>query len=180
MGKIEAIYAGRYHIAALKSDGTVEVWGWNTLRECEVPEGLTEVQELALGYAYTAALKKDGTVVVWGSGIRDNMPKSKTRTTTYIHKDHRVVEIIDPLGKSTTYTYNDYAELESYTDRYGNTTTYLLNNSTGNVEKIINLISLKKPLVMTQTITLYGRRRRRILQDTYIRTAMITTPQTKT
>lgn len=138
LGKIEAIYAGRYHIAALKSDGTVEVWGWNTLRECEVPEGLTEVKELALGYAYTAALKKDGTVVVWGSGIRDNMPKSKTRTTTYIHKDHRVVEIIDPLGKSTTYTYNDYAELESYTDRYGNTTTYLLNNSTGNVEKIIN------------------------------------------
>ena len=56
---------------ALKPDGTVVAWG-NDESICNVPAGLTDVVQVALGDGWpgdlAAALKADGTVVVWGKG----------------------------------------------------------------------------------------------------------------
>lgn len=59
---------------ALKPDGTVVAWG-NDESICNVPAGLTNVVQVALGDGWpgdlAAALKADGTVVVWGKGAEE-------------------------------------------------------------------------------------------------------------
>ncbi|RIE01608.1 hypothetical protein D3H35_25020 [Cohnella faecalis] len=63
---VVAIAAGTAHSLALKSDGTVVGWGYNTNGETNVPAGLTGVVAIAAGAAHSLALKSDGTVVAWG------------------------------------------------------------------------------------------------------------------
>ena len=67
---VTAIAAGNNHCVALKSDGTVVVWGTtdtNYSGLTTVPAGLSGVTAVAAGFLHTVALKGDGTVVVWGS-----------------------------------------------------------------------------------------------------------------
>lgn len=73
---------GMSHSIALKSDGTVYVWGSNQqmqLGSARTSEELREPQELkdlgnivavAAGYDFSAALRFDGTVYTWGGGIQ--------------------------------------------------------------------------------------------------------------
>ena len=44
----------------------VVAWGENNFGQCTVPEGLSNVVQVAAGEAHTVALKADGTVVAWG------------------------------------------------------------------------------------------------------------------
>src|SRR4026207_2437760 len=60
------IAVGGEHNLALKSDGTVVAWGFNTWGETTVPVGLTGVVAVAAGGGHSLALKSDGTVVAWG------------------------------------------------------------------------------------------------------------------
>jgi len=75
---IVAISAGGSHSVALKSDGTVWTWGYNT--DGELGDGTTTqrispvqvpafsgVVAVAAGNGHTMALKGDGSVWVWGS-----------------------------------------------------------------------------------------------------------------
>jgi hypothetical protein len=61
-----AIAAGRSHSVALKSDGTVVAWGWNSYGQSTVPPGLSGIVSIAAGGGHNLALKSDGTVVAWG------------------------------------------------------------------------------------------------------------------
>ena len=72
-----AIAGGLYHSLALKSDGTVWVWGYNgagelgneTNANSSVPlqlAGLSGVVAIASGGETSLALKSDGTVWAWG------------------------------------------------------------------------------------------------------------------
>lgn len=63
-----AIAAGKRHCLALKSDGSLVAWGYNTYGECNVPDG-TDYTAIAAGTNHSIALKSDGSIVVWG---RDN------------------------------------------------------------------------------------------------------------
>lgn len=63
---VGAVAAGYYHSAALESNGTVVVWGYNNYRQLEVPPNLTGVRAIAAGAYHTLALRRDGTVVAWG------------------------------------------------------------------------------------------------------------------
>ena len=51
---------------ALKSDGTVVAWGWNSHGQVTVPAGLNNVTAIHAGSYHSLALKTDGTVVAWG------------------------------------------------------------------------------------------------------------------
>jgi len=60
------VSAGGTHTCALKTDGTVVCWGWNSSGQATVPAGLTSVAQVSAGGEHTCALKTDGTVVCWG------------------------------------------------------------------------------------------------------------------
>ena len=73
------IAGGAYHTAALKEDGTVWAWGYNSYGEAgngttspmqPTPvqvSGLSGVVAIAAGSYHTLALKNDGTVWAWGN-----------------------------------------------------------------------------------------------------------------
>lgn len=74
---VVAIAAGEYHSLAVKNDGTVWTWGWNTAGQLgdgstdnsSIPvtvSGLSNVKEVAAGSFHSLALQADGTVWSWG------------------------------------------------------------------------------------------------------------------
>ena len=67
LANVVAIAAGKQHMLALKSDGTVVAWGLNNNGECNVPAGLANVVAISGGFFYSIALKADGTIIDWGS-----------------------------------------------------------------------------------------------------------------
>jgi alpha-tubulin suppressor-like RCC1 family protein len=74
LNDVVAIAAGDRHALALKSNGTVAVWGadWFPLDPAQpnfVPPGLSNVVAIAAGDGHSVALKEDGTVVGWRSAI---------------------------------------------------------------------------------------------------------------
>lgn len=67
-----AIAAGEYHSMALKSDGSVVVWGFSSNQP---PAGLGNVVAIAAGNEYSLALKSDGSVVAWGSNANNSLTR---------------------------------------------------------------------------------------------------------
>jgi hypothetical protein len=65
LGPVTAIAAGDAFTAALRTDGTVVVWGSDTNQQLEIPS-LSGVVAISAGYSHLLALKNDGTVVEWG------------------------------------------------------------------------------------------------------------------
>jgi alpha-tubulin suppressor-like RCC1 family protein len=65
-----AIAGGGEHSLALKSDGTIAVWGeyynGSTYVPMFVPVGLSNVVAIAGGGSHNLALERDGTVAAWG------------------------------------------------------------------------------------------------------------------
>ena len=65
-GSSKTLAAGERHLAAITSAGTVVCWGDNSLGQCNVPIGLSDVVEIEAGHNHTVARQVDGTVVCWG------------------------------------------------------------------------------------------------------------------
>lgn len=83
LANVVAIAAGKNHMLALKSDGTVVAWGLNTSGECNVPAGLANVVAISGGFHYSIALKADGTIIDWGSGA-NSLPADQNNSITKI------------------------------------------------------------------------------------------------
>lgn len=66
LGECIQISASASQTAALRLDGTVKLWGFNSFQEFSVPWNLGECREVVAGAGHTAAIKKSGAVVVWG------------------------------------------------------------------------------------------------------------------
>jgi len=82
---------GGYHIAAIKTDGTLWLWGQNTdfftgatgqlgdntiiskSSPVQTVSGGTNWKQVSCSVAHTAAIKTDGTLWVWGSNISGNL-----------------------------------------------------------------------------------------------------------
>ena len=91
---VTAIAAGGgqfgFHTIALKSDGTVWVWGWNyygqlgdgTTTDRYTPvqlSGLSGITAIAAGGYHTAALKSDGTAWAWGTNNSGELGDGTTK-----------------------------------------------------------------------------------------------------
>lgn len=92
---VTAIAAGYTHTVALKADGTVWAWGYNSVGE--LGDGtttnrstpvqvlghggvgyLTGVTAIAAGYDHTLALKSDGTLWAWGNNSNGQLGDGTT------------------------------------------------------------------------------------------------------
>lgn len=62
----EKLSGGAHHVLGLKADGGVVAWGNNDQGQCDVPENLTGVVEIAAGSHFSLARKSDNTVLCWG------------------------------------------------------------------------------------------------------------------
>ncbi|MFM7679028.1 MAG: RCC1 domain-containing protein, partial [Roseiflexaceae bacterium] len=80
---VTAISANASNAIALKSDGTVVVWGNNTFGQLNVPPSVTGITAVAAGATHMLALKSDGTVIAWGRNHRSqlNVPYGMTGVT---------------------------------------------------------------------------------------------------
>jgi alpha-tubulin suppressor-like RCC1 family protein len=83
------IAASTYHSLALKSDGTVMAWGYNSSGELGdgttmqrtspvAVTGLNGVVAVAAGGGHSLALKSDGTVMAWGHNDYGQLGDSTT------------------------------------------------------------------------------------------------------
>lgn len=61
-----AMAAGDTHCLALKADGTVAAWGYNSWGQLDVPLNLRNVVGVAAGSTHSLALRNDGTLAAWG------------------------------------------------------------------------------------------------------------------
>lgn len=64
---IQGVVGNDGHILAIMSDGSVQAWGRNNEGQTNVPDGLSAVNQLAVGRGSSLALLKDGSIVGWGS-----------------------------------------------------------------------------------------------------------------
>lgn len=100
LNQISDIAAGAYHNLALKDDGTVWAWGFNTEGQLgnndntatSVPVQvlgpggsgfLTGITAIAAGYRHSLALKNDGTVWAWGFNEYSQLGNG-TRTDSWV------------------------------------------------------------------------------------------------
>jgi hypothetical protein len=79
------VSCGRKHTAAIKTDGTLWVWGFNlngqlgdnttTSRPTPVTTfaGGTNWKQVSIGFQYTTAIKTDGTLWVWGDNANGQL-----------------------------------------------------------------------------------------------------------
>ncbi len=90
---VKAIAAGNAHSVALREDGTVWVWGSNSLGQLglgdhtsrltptQVPN-LTNIISIAAGTSHSLALKADGTVFAWGTNALFQLGASGIQEST--------------------------------------------------------------------------------------------------
>jgi trimeric autotransporter adhesin len=78
---VVAIAAGSYHNVALKADGTVAAWGFNSGGQTNVPPSATNIIAIAAGYAHCLGLRADGTIIAWGTNHvgQTNVPLAATK-----------------------------------------------------------------------------------------------------
>ena len=96
-GGNESYYNGNGHSAAIKSDGSLWMWGCNrfgqlgdgTTVDSHVPKKIMDdVAEVSLGEAFTVVLKKDGTVWTCGKNDSGQLAKGTIQGYSYDMETH--------------------------------------------------------------------------------------------
>ena len=63
LSNVVAVAAGGLHSLALKNDGTVAAWGYDSVYPAKLPAGLSNIVAIAGGWSHSLALKSDSTVI---------------------------------------------------------------------------------------------------------------------
>lgn len=66
---VTAISGGYAHGLALRANGSVVAWGWNSYGQCNVPAALGPFAGVAAGEIHSAAVRSNGAVACWGSNF---------------------------------------------------------------------------------------------------------------
>jgi len=108
---VTALSAGTYHSLALRSDGTVVVWGDNFAGQTNVPSGLTNVMAVAAGDVFSLALKQDGTVIAWGDNSfgETNVPSGLSNVSAVAAGDAHSLAL-QSNGTVVAWGNNDYSQ----------------------------------------------------------------------
>jgi alpha-tubulin suppressor-like RCC1 family protein len=94
------VYCGVYNTAAIKTDGTLWIWGFNNNQQLPINAagqkntpvttfaGGTTWKSVAVGNRHTAAIKTDGSLWVWGSNVEgqlgtNNLTRGDAPVTTF-------------------------------------------------------------------------------------------------
>lgn len=89
-GNWKLIACGRYHCAAIKTDGSLWSWGNNNYGQLgdntgtrksspvQIVGGGSDWKMVACGYEHTAAIKTNGTLWLWGNGTSGQLGNSGT------------------------------------------------------------------------------------------------------
>jgi len=130
------VAGGRYHTAAIKTDGTLWLWGYNTYGQLgdntlvnksspiQTVAGGTNWKLVSGGYYHTAAIKTDGTLWTWGyntyGALGDNTLVSKTSPVQTVAGGTNWKQVASGLwhtaaiktdGTLWTWGYNNYGAL---------------------------------------------------------------------
>ncbi len=68
LSNVVSLASGSHHALALKSDGTVVVWGSGGNVVTNVPSSVSNVVAITAGFEVSFALRGDGKVIGWGNG----------------------------------------------------------------------------------------------------------------
>ncbi len=92
------IACGLHHIVAAKEDGTVRVWtSYNTPSILAVPEGLSNVVQVAAEGSWSIALKANGEAVAWGEDrARETMVPSWLTNAYFVAAGYAVGTALVP------------------------------------------------------------------------------------
>lgn len=91
---LTSVAAGGNHSLALKSDGTVWMWGDGSATPVQVP-GLTNIIAVAGGDLHSLALESDGIVWAWGNNIWGQLGDGTTISSS---SPVKVVELSDVMA----------------------------------------------------------------------------------
>jgi hypothetical protein len=64
---IVSVAAGAFHCLALRADGTVFAWGYDTSGQTNIPAAATNVVAISGGWYHNLALRADGHLIQWGT-----------------------------------------------------------------------------------------------------------------
>jgi len=152
---------------AISGGGTVTQWGYNTNNEANIPGGLTNVVEVAIGAGHTIARKTDGTLVTWGTdaSILGITPSPLWTNAVALSGGRSFTAGIFSVGNAPstislspqTVNYGTIAgttigTLSAIDTDLGSTFTYEFNEGAGSTDNALFLIS-GNSLVTASTIT---------------------------
>jgi len=108
---VRAIAAGRNHNLALRTNGAVVAWGFNTFGQA-TPPALTNAAAIAAGYLHSVALLSNGTVVAWGDNTfgQTNQPPGLTNILALAAGDFHTLALRND-GRLFAWGDNTYGQL---------------------------------------------------------------------